>query len=356
MSKDSQQTSQSEEVDLGQLFKMIGNAFNNFIKFFVSFFKGLYGLVLIVLIHFHKRRVWYALSLLVGLSIGYVMDSKSDKLYGANMFIETNFNSARQVYENINNLHELTETDNDSIKLADILGISVSEAASLKGFYIEPDLDENDIVEMYSSFYTKLDSISRLEMNYDRYKKSLTPYNYSIHKIGVASTNKDIYKKIEKRFALQLANNQYLSDLLEANTENLDEREKSLSKQVIKTDSLVNEYLKIRINESEKEPIPGAGTNLYMGGSQSESVLVDESKVIDKILVLENQKRSINTERALKKNVVNVLAMFPETGYDIKTWSDKYRYLLPIALFSLTLMAFFLLGLSKYLEAESKKL
>ena len=38
MSKELPQPQQSEEVDLGQLFKLIGNAFNRLIKFFSNIF------------------------------------------------------------------------------------------------------------------------------------------------------------------------------------------------------------------------------------------------------------------------------------------------------------------------------
>ena len=90
----------------------------------------------------------------------------------------------------------------------------------MKGFYIESDLDENVIAEMYSGFYAKLDSVSRLEMNYDRYKESLTPYNFQVHRIGVASTDKSIFKKMENAFVSQLSKNDYLEDLLNVNKEN----------------------------------------------------------------------------------------------------------------------------------------
>ena len=60
MSKELPQPQQSEEVDLGQLFKLIGNAFDRFFKFIASIFIGIYNVILMLLIHFYKRIVWYA--------------------------------------------------------------------------------------------------------------------------------------------------------------------------------------------------------------------------------------------------------------------------------------------------------
>ncbi|GAA4280216.1 hypothetical protein [Gaetbulibacter aestuarii] len=354
MSKETSKPEASEEVDLGQLFKLIGNAFDRFFKFIASIFIGLYKFVLLLLIHFYKRLWWYAGAIFIGTILGFIIDKSSDKLYGANMFIETNFNSARQVYENIKQFQQLAKVDQDTVELGRILNISSTEAAKLKGFYIEPDMDENKIVEMYSDFYKSLDSLSRADMTYDRYKESLNAYNFKTHRIGVASTDKHLYKKIEKAFTQELVNNTYLEDLLEVNQLNLDRKEKTLSEQVQKTDSLVEAYLKIRINESNKEPIPGSGTTLYMGDAESGNLVVDESKIVDKRLNLENQKLEVYQQKVEGQNVVNVLAGFPNTGYDIRSWSDKMKFTLPIALFSLTFLVFMFLGLGKYLDKQSK--
>ena len=355
MSKESLQPQQSEEVDLGQLFKLIGNAFDRLFKFIGSVFSGIYNVILLLLVHVYKRLVWYAGAVIIGVVLGFIMDMKSDKLYGANLFIQTNFNSARQVYENIKQFHQLAYIDKDTLELSKRLNISPQEASKLKGFYIEPDIDENNIASMYSSFYKQLDSLSRLEMTYDRFKESLTPYNFPIHRLGVASTDRNLYNKIEKSFVDQLSGNDYLADILKSNSEILDKKDYSLLQQVQKTDSLVNEYLKIRINESQKEQIPGSGTNLYMGDAESGgSLIVDESKIIQQRLHYENLRRKIDSTRAIQKNIINVLANFPESGYDIKEWTDKKKFVLPILLFSLTLIVFVFLGLGDFLKKQSK--
>lgn len=354
MSKEPLQPQQSEEVDLGQLFKLIGNAFDRFFKFIGSIFIGIYKVVLLLLVHIYKRLVWYVAAVFVGVVLGFLIDNYSDKLYGANMFIQTNFKSARQVYENVKQFHQLAYIDKDTLELARRFDISPEEASNLKGFYIQPDLDENTIAEMYSEFYQKLDSVSRLEMTYDRYKKSLTPYNFPIHKIGVASTNKYLFAKIEQLFAQELSNNAYLKELLEVNAKNLNRQDKTLKEQVEKTDSLVDEYLKIRINESKKEPIPGSGTNLYMGNAESSNLIVDESKIIETRLGLERQRREVQAEMIEQKNVVNILAGFPQSGYDIREWTDKKKFVLPLLLVSILLLVFSFMGLGDFLKKQTK--
>ncbi|MFI1772631.1 hypothetical protein [Thalassobellus citreus] len=356
MSKESPQPKQSEEVDLGQLFKLIGNAFDRLFKFIGSIFSGIYKVFLLLLVHIYKRLVWYAGAVIIGVVVGFFIDKNSNKSYGANMYIQTNFKSARQVYENVKQFHQLANIDKDTMELARRLNINSKEASHLKGFYIEADLDENNIASMYSEFYLKLDSISRLEMNYKRYKESLTPYNYSIHRIGVMSTDRNIYKKIEESFVKGLSNNDYLDNMLKSNLEILDKKENSLRIQVEKTDSLATEYLKIRINESQKEQSPGSGTNLYLGDAESTggSLIVDESKVLKQRLTYENLRREIDSTRAIQKNIINVLANFPESGYDISEWTDKKKFVLPIVLSVITLLVFSVVGLGDFLKNQSK--
>lgn len=354
MSKETSKPEASEEVDLGQLFKLIGNAFDRFFKFIASIFIGLYKVILLLLIHFYKRLWWYAGAIVIGTVLGFIIDKTSDKMYGANMFIETNFNSARQVYENIKQFQQLAKVDQDTVELGRLLNIPAKEAAKLKGFYIEPDMDENKIVEMYSDFYTSLDSLSRVDMTYDRYKASLNAYNFDTHRIGVATTDKSIYKEIEPGFIKQLVENDYLKELSQANEAILKKENETLKEQINKTDSLVNTYLSIRVKESEKQMVPGSGTTLYMGDAENNNLVVDESKVLQQRLSFERQRRKNDSIMVSQKRVVNVLAGFPNTGYDIRAWYEKMKFALPIALFSLTFLVFSFLGLGKYLDKESK--
>ena len=173
--------SQEEEIDLGNLFKIIGKGFLNLFNFIASIFVGLYNVFILLLIHFYKRTKWYLLVLIVGLVAGYLIDKKSDELYGANLFLETNFGSARQVYENIKNLHQLASIDKDTVQLSIILNLTVDEAATLKGFYINPDFDQNILIQQYSAYKEQLDSVALSEVTFDEYVEELKFYSYKTH-------------------------------------------------------------------------------------------------------------------------------------------------------------------------------
>ena len=341
-----------EEVDLGQLFKLIGNMFTNFFNFIGSIFKGAFQFLILVLIHFYKGIKWYATAVILGVVVGYFIDKNSDDLYGANLFIETNFNSSRQVYENLKNLHQLAHVDKDSVELAERLGITVHEAASIKGFYIEPDIDENTRILSFIAYKKGLDSVSLSEANYKEYIGGLSNYNFKLHKIGVATTDKFIFQKLRGKLVSEMTVNDYLKKLQKVTIENLGREQVSLNKEQIETDSLANEYLKLRINESEKEAIPGKGTNFFLGATEEKSILVNESALFQKKFTLEIRKRAIQKELVEKENIVNVISDFPSSGYDISEWYDKMKFVLPIVLFALTFLGSLAILLLNYLKKQ----
>lgn len=355
MSNNSPESQPSEEVDLGQLFKLIGRTFDRFFNFIGSIFKGLYHIFLLLLIHFYNRFKWYVATIIIGVVLGFILDKTSEKLYGANMYIETNFGSSQQVYENIKNLHELANKEKDSIKLSEILEIPVDLAAKLKGFYIMPNADNVEKMDLFTEFYEKLDSISKNEITFKDYIESLASREFRSHQIGVASTDKDIYSKLDK-FVEVISRNAYLDNLLKTNIENLNKEDNTLKEQEDKIDSLVAQYLKIRVRESEKEPVPGSGTNLYMGNADQATILVDEAELIKEKIYIARERRRVNIDLIKNKNIVLVISNFPTTGYKILKWYEEIKYVMPIIFFVLTLLVFTFLGLGKYLKKQDRML
>lgn len=351
MSKE-QENNQSEEVDLGQLFKVIGNGFRSFFNGIASIFKGIFEGIIFVLAHFYKRWYWYTGVIIVGFIIGFVLNSTSEKSYGAYMYIKTNFNSGRQVYENMKQLHQLANVDQDTIELGRLLDISPSEASKIKGFYIMSNTDRNTVSEMYSEYRQNLDSVSQSELTFEIYKESLVDYELPVHQIEVAATDKFIYKEIEKAFVEELANNDYLLELSEVNTENLISEVETLEKQVDKTDFLIEEFLKIKIAQSQKPE--SNGTNLYMGDSESDKSAINEGQLLKEQLRLQEDKREAMRKLVEEKDVISVISGFPSSGYDTREWTDKYYYTIPLATFSITLFVFLLIGLGKFLKAQKE--
>lgn len=359
MSKDlPQQPQQSEEVDLGQLFKMIGNMFDKLFAFIGKIFNKIYDILLIILIHFFKRLKWYLLVSLIGFVIGYFIDYKGQSFYRASMQLETNYGSARQVYENISYLNQLASIDRDSVELSKRLNIPVTDAASLLGFTIEPNIDENDKMKLFSDFRAQLDSLTKSTFSYNDYIDGLTAYSFKTHQIEVVSKDKFIFSKLNEGLLNQLAQNEYLLELRDVAIDNLSKEEKVLEVQRRTLDSLSNFYLGIRKIESEKniENTAGKGTNFYLGQVQEKNLLVDETQLIERRLELDKDKLGLYLEAMDKKYIVNPISKFPAAGYTVKKFSEMAKVRIPLLLITIAIMIFLLLGIKNYLKQEEERL
>jgi hypothetical protein len=353
MSENSSEKQVSEEVDLGQLFKLIGNGFKNFFNFIGSILKGIYNLLLLIMLHFHKRILWYAIAIVIGLVAGYFLDKDKEPTYSAQMFIETNYRSSRQVYEVITDLNQLAEVDKDSIELSKRLGLTINEASNLKGFYIEPDIDKNNLMKQFVDYKNELDSISRLEATFKDFEDGLPKYSFVIHKINAISTDKIIFKKLKETLLAEINSNKYLTAIKKVTLDNLEKRKEEIDNEVEVLNALKEEYLKIRIIESKKEASIGSGTNLYLGNAEKNELIKDETSLVKRIYELENEKQALDVSKVQNQNIVNIISDFPTSGYITEEWYNKMKFILPIASFGITILIFMFLGLDKFLKQES---
>lgn len=348
-----QNNNKSEEVDLIVFFNLIGNTFQKLFNWIGSIFNRIFRILILILAHFYKRALWYGVAILIGFMTGFFMDRTSEKLYGANMFIITNYNSGYQVYENISNLNELAGVDKDTKELERIFSLTEEEAMSLKGFYIEPDIDPSERIQMFSDFREGLDSIAKASAKYDDFISNINRFSYKTHRIGVASIDKRIYKKLNNNLPEILSKNPYLEKQKMVGQENYKREENTLREQQKTIDSLVNVYLKIRNDQSNKPANPGSGTNnLYLGNAQDNKLLVNESKLIQQNLILEEQRREVIKKRATEENIVSVISNFPSSGYDIGEWYDSKKRIFPIIASGLLLLVFLFIGLGKFLKKQ----
>ena len=71
----------SEEVDLGQLFKMIGNAFQRLFQFIGSIFNKLFLAFVWLVFFIKKRAVVLLIAAVAGLALGFILDKTAPPTY-----------------------------------------------------------------------------------------------------------------------------------------------------------------------------------------------------------------------------------------------------------------------------------
>ncbi|MFT6795689.1 MAG: hypothetical protein ACJART_000825, partial [Maribacter sp.] len=164
----SNQSNSSDEIDLGQLFQMIGKGFNKFFQFLGNIFKGIFNSFILLLLFIQKHILKFIILAVVGLAVGIYLDITLPTKYTSSMVVEPNFNSVQQLYNNINYYDELAEAK-DSIGLAEALGISVKDASFIKDFEIDSYSDENQKILLFDKFVRSLDSTTKKAIDMGKY-------------------------------------------------------------------------------------------------------------------------------------------------------------------------------------------
>lgn len=332
----------NEEIDLGNLFKIIGKGFNNLFKAIGSFFKGIFHYFILFLIFLRNNTLKLGLAVLIGGAIGLYLDLTKPKVFSSTMIVEPNFKSTQQLYNNVNFYHELVK-QKDSTVLAITLGITPYEAARLKGFYIEPIKNENEKLELFDKFIEEVDSTTVKNVDIREFKRNFTDYDYKYHKIKVRSEINTIFGKISSPIINSIANNNYFKNQKQINDENLLVNEQLLKKSLTEIDTLRRIYNEVLIKEANKTE-SGTTITLAQGIKKTEEIeLFDESLKLNEELVDNNKERANTTE------ILNVVSSFNSVGTKERNLLKKYTVLLALGFFGLMLL--FILGrqLNSYL-------
>lgn len=349
MSKNLPEKQNPEEVDLGQLFKLIGNAFNRFFRFIANIFKGIFHLIILFLLFIQKHIIKFAIVGFIGLAIGFYLDITKDSKYISTMVVEPNFNSVQQLYNNINFYNDLAKAE-DSTALAEALNISTKEAISIKEFKVESYSDENQKVQLFDKFVRSLDTTTQKTIDMESYLKNFNSLDARFHTVSVITTDNGIAKKIQPTIINSISRNGYFNLQKDISDINIKLQDSLYNKQITEIDSLQLLYKKVMLKEADR---PMEGTSISLGENGGK-----ENKELALINKMEDLKRglvALNEERANKSSILNVISDFPRKGVEVKGILKSYKFIIPCFLLALTILFLGLLSLNTYLKNYKKE-
>lgn len=335
----------SEEIDLGQLFKLIGDGFRKLFNFIGSIFNGIFVGIISFLIFIQQHFIKFVIAGVVGVALGTALDITKEPVYVSTMVVEPNFQSAQQLYNNINFYNELTRAE-DSVALAESLGIEVSEAASIKEFAIESYSDENQKVRLFDEFIRTLDTTTRKAIDMEVFLENFNSFDAKYHNIIVKATNSMVAKKLQGPIISSISFNQYFLKLKNTQTENIELQREVLARQTAEIDSLQLLYKNVMIKEADK-PLQGTSISLGDKGIAQQS---RELELITKIDQIKSEMVELNQLEASKSNILNVISDFPRRGVEAKGFFTKYKFVIPLLLIGFLLFALSILELNKFLK------
>lgn len=349
MSNELPQPQASEEVDLGQLFKLIGNAFNKFFRFIANIFKGIFHLIILFLLFIQKHFIKLAAIGVIGLAIGFYLDINKEPRFVSTMVIEPNFNSVQQLYNNINFYNELAGAK-DSTALAEALDISKKEASSLKKLLVESYSDENQKIQLFDKFVRSLDTTTQKTLDLESYLKNFNSFDARFHTVTIIASDNSIAKKIQPSIINSISRNDYFNLQKNISDINIKLQDSLYKKQVTEIDSLQLLYKKVMLKEADKAM---EGTNISLGENAKESN--KELALINKMDELKYSLVLLNEERGNKASILNVISEFPRKGVEVKGFLNSNKFLVPFFLLGFTLLVLALISLNAYLKNYKKE-
>lgn len=337
-----------EEIDLGQLFILIGRAFSNFFSFLKSIIVTIFNLLIMVLLYTKKHFIKFIIALVLGGVTGYYLENHvlSPK-FESSMTVRPNFGSTVQLYKNVEYYESLVD-QKDYVKLAEILSLNLDEAKSLKHFHVAPYANENQALMAYKNFIKDLDTNSIKLIDYDQFRSDLPAEAYLNHVVTVLSTDKYVFNKLNDPIIVDVIRNKYYDKVKKTSLFNLQNKRDALQSSLIELDSLKNLYSKILLIESTKS---NGGTNIYMGENNQG---VKEVVVFDKYLTLNEVLIKVNQQLTEESDVVTVVSSFNPIGMKEKKWYINKTFAGALSFLILLIGVLLLKDLNNYLDNLNK--
>lgn len=336
-----------EEIDLGSLFIIIGKGFSKLFRFIGNFFYKLFGLLVQFLLFLKSNLLKIGIGALVGAIVGFTLEIRNEPQYLGNLQVQPNFESTRQLYNNINYYNDLVKQEQFGL-IAATFNINPEEAESLKKFEIVPVVNENDILTSYDELILSVDTLTVKSYSFQQFKDMFTDYDYKIHDINVQATKNNVFSKLDQTIIESITDNKYFENLKKINNENLSTTEKLIRKNLSQVDSLHNLYKKVLLEEAQKT---SSGTNIDLGKSVANS---KELELFKTNRELNRDLKEVSENLTEKSEIINVISNFQPIGHEIKEIKKNKGFQFAVLGIVLVLLLIILIELNSFLDNYKK--
>ncbi|MEC3906288.1 hypothetical protein VOI54_04620 [Tamlana sp. 2201CG12-4] len=319
MSENSKQPQQSEEVDLGQLFKLIGNAFERLFKFIGHIFYSLF-LAFVWFVFFVKKHV---IKLIVagvlGIGLGTVLEKTSEPVYKSYITIKQNYDTGENLYNAISYYNDLVR-QKDINTLQQVLEIESEEAASISDFEIKSIISENEKLKEFDEYLQTLDTTVAKTVEYENFLENLKDYKHRYQQITIKAKERNNFKTVFDKIIDNVNSNTYFKREQSKDLNELKERASAIHRSLVKSDTLLAVYQKAIVKAAENNTDFQAKItieNKDTGSSTKEFELHTKD--------LELRQELVEIERGMvdKEHIVEITSSKQDSG----TIDDKKEFL-----------------------------
>lgn len=341
----------SDEIDLGQLFKLIGTTIDAFFNRIFNSIKSIYHVFILFVLFLKGHLLKFCFAGLLGVVIGRFLDYRAIPTYRSSMIVQPNFNSVQQLYSNIEFYNQLAKRK-ESKELAEVLDIPQSVAKGIKNLKIMAFTDEVQQIKLFNGFIKSLDSTILKKLDYQDYLENFSNVNAEFHKIEIETIAPDIAKKCQRLIVNSINNNEYFEFQKQANENKIEIKEDVIRTHLDEIDKLQGFYKELRIIALEAQKKEGI-TSINLGDNRSD--YISEFELFKQIEKLKEEKANLNVEKANTRNTINIISEFPNKGLlKDDLWSKKIVQL-PVLFVAGLFLILVLIVFNKYLENYKKK-
>ncbi len=356
MSKELPQPPQSEEVDLGQLFKLIGNMFDKLFKFIGSIFNKIF-LAFVWLVFFVKKHfIKLVIAGLVGISLGLYKQKTSDPVYKSYITVKQNYNTGENLYSSIVYYNDLV-AQGDVSTLKKVLGIDILDMSSILQFNIEAVISENEKIKSYDKYLKSLDTAVAKTVNYETYIENVKDFSHQYQQIIIKAKNRENFRAVFDKVVDNINSNEYFKSEQYKDLTELNNEKSILEEALIKSDSLQTTYKRVLENPLKSKKGSEIGITFEGSGDKDKT---KEFELYKSDLEIRQRIVQINRRIEDKKEILEIISSKQDSGF-IDNSKDFLGFKFGQKLFYslwLTLLTFVvLLGLQliKYLERFKDK-
>ncbi len=340
MNQENERPKEEQEIDLLPVLHWISNGIKGFFKAIGSFFLAIGHAIILFLIFLKRNIILMAVFCLVGLALGYYLDTDVKTNYMAKMRVSPNFNSTSQLLANIEYYDALTEEE-DYQTLAKELDISLDQAKEITSLTIEPSYNDTELLKEYDELARLTDTMALENLNFESFKNSKRRIDYENYNIFAVAKSRGVIEQIVPKI-IQIKENESIKARRLASIETIDFNIASKKYQLQELDSLIVAYQKMIGNTATAT---GGQTNLYLAKTEStnqiENLFKQKQALLYDLELLRDAKYS-------SENVVNTVSSYVVKG----TIVNNYTLLKVVLLFlALGIIVAFLPILFKFLNS-----
>jgi hypothetical protein len=356
MSKDLPQPQQSEEVDLGQLFKLIGNTFNRLFLFIGSALNKIF-LAFVWVVFFVKRHyVKIAIAFVIGFGIGLVKEKISDPIYKSSAVIKQNYKTGENLYSAIDYLNKLID-EKDVTTLGNALNINIEKASTIVELKITSVITENDKLERFDLYAKGLDSVLASTLTFDDYVANSNEFDHILQKITLKAKSKDAFDGIVPQIVKKINATDYFVNEQKKDLDELSRQEEALKEALKKSDSLQAVYQEVLIKSVDRTS--DSQTSIKIDNTEDKSI-TKEFELYTNDLTIRRELVDIQRKKEDKAQIIEIISSQENNGTEDNTSeifeleiSKKVAYALYLGLFLFVVLLS--LDFLKFLERYKEK-